>query len=234
MAGFKRDTKERSGDRELNHQAFAVSKNDWICLYVDLYRQTHGETANAEDAYRDAMKRLDILKAPESKRAGIGRRHERRGWRGLASVEGRETMQLFTKCAGCGVYRTCWGYGRRDLCRDCLPVQARVDILGRLAPNLTPAMEIALREWIDRVGATADYRFPQDVFSERGNQATAWRKACGRLAAAGYLEADEAFIAAHWPSVVPPYRVTDKALDVLEISHELTQPKVVVVDNLPF
>lgn len=63
MAGFKRDTKERSANRVLDHQAWAVSKNDWICLYVDLYRQTHGETARIEDAYADAMKRLDILKA---------------------------------------------------------------------------------------------------------------------------------------------------------------------------
>lgn len=62
MALNKRDTKERSGDRELDSKAFAISKNDWICLYVDLYRQAYGDNMSAEDVYRDAVKRLDILK----------------------------------------------------------------------------------------------------------------------------------------------------------------------------
>lgn len=63
MAVNKRDTKERSGDRELDNKAFAVSKNDWVCLYVDLYRQAFGEGADVAEAYRDALKRLDVLKA---------------------------------------------------------------------------------------------------------------------------------------------------------------------------
>ena len=62
MALNKRDTKERASDKALNHKAFIVSKNDWIVLYVDLYRQTCGETAPVDEAYNDALKRLEVLK----------------------------------------------------------------------------------------------------------------------------------------------------------------------------
>lgn len=60
--GMKRDTKERSDDRNLNEKAFDVSKNDWIALYTDLYRQAFGEAADITDVYTDALKRLEILR----------------------------------------------------------------------------------------------------------------------------------------------------------------------------
>lgn len=61
--GMKRHTAEKSGVRALDGKAFTISKNDWIVLYTDLYRQTHGADASALMVYNDAIKRLAILKA---------------------------------------------------------------------------------------------------------------------------------------------------------------------------
>lgn len=143
---------------------------------------------------------------------------EAKGWRRTIVI--METQEMI--CPECDRWRVC--YHVRDrvpfwICKQCAGPLVRAWIKGWMAPDLTPAMENALREWVDRVGATGGYHFSHDVFSEHNNRATAWRKSCGRLAVAGYLEPDEAWIAANGAHFIPPYRVTDKGLSVLGICH---------------
>ena len=40
-----------------------ISKAGWVDLYIDLYRQTHGESAPIGEVLADAMRRLATLKA---------------------------------------------------------------------------------------------------------------------------------------------------------------------------
>jgi len=138
-------------------------------------------------------------------------------------------------CPECDRVRTC--YYVRDrvpfwICKQCAGPLVRAWIKGWMAPDLTPAMECALREWLDRVGATAEYHFSHHVFSEHNNRATARRKSCERLAAAGYLEADP-----ECPSpYIPPYRISDKGRSVLDVPLNLLRMPCMVKyrDELPF
>ncbi|HUY75145.1 MAG TPA: hypothetical protein VMV29_08370 [Ktedonobacterales bacterium] len=50
-------------DSPTEYAANKISKAAWIDLYIDLYRQTHGEGATDAQVIEDAQRRLQTLKA---------------------------------------------------------------------------------------------------------------------------------------------------------------------------
>ena len=54
---------DRSNRQASGVRADKLSKSDWMDVFCDLYRQTHGEQSTPEQMLADAERRLMILKA---------------------------------------------------------------------------------------------------------------------------------------------------------------------------